>query len=161
MCVLQTLSHEKLKSNLSLIECLQQLYYGSKKDRCLFKNICEKYMSSFKIVFLSSVLPFQYYFNTMGQMLVLCNKCCHQRKKYQDLSSSLIPLLYPMVAGVTKPPYTRSSAPTGYAYTIGILERLILHLHGYLITGSSGTAVGGKGLRGPPPLEKKFVKNFY
>ncbi len=76
-------------------------------------------------------------------MLVLCNKCCHQRKKYQDLSSSLIPLLYPMVAGVTKPPYTRSSAPTGYAYTIGILERLILHLHGYLITGSSGTAVGG------------------
>jgi hypothetical protein len=66
-----------------------------------------------------------------------------------------------MVAGVTKPPYTRSSAPTGYAYTIGILERLILHLHGYLITGSSGTAVGGKGLRGPPPLEKKFVKNFY
>ncbi len=80
-------------------------------------------------------------------MLVLCNKCYHQRKKYQDLSSSLIPLLYPTVAGVTKLPYTRSSAPTGYAYTIGILERLILHLHGYLITGSSGTAVGGKGLR--------------
>ena len=79
-------------------------------------------------------------------MLVLCNKCCHQRKKYQDLSSSLIPLLYPMVAGVTKPLYTRSSASTAYAYTIGILERLILHLHGYLITGSSGTAVGGKGL---------------
>ncbi len=79
-------------------------------------------------------------------MLVLCNECCHQRKKYQDLSSSLIPLLYPIVAGVTKPPYTRSRAPTGYAYTIGILERLILHLHGYLITGSSGTAVGGKGL---------------
>ena len=103
-------------------------------------------MSSFKMVFLSSVLPFQYYFNTVGYMLVLRKQCCHQRKKYQGLASSLTPLLYSMVTGVTKPPYTRSRAPTGYAYTIGILERLILHLHGYLITGSSGTAVGGKGL---------------
>ena len=79
-------------------------------------------------------------------MLVLRNQCYHQRKKYQGLSSSLTPLLYPMVTGVTKPLYTGSRAPTGYAYTIGILERLVLHLYGYFITGSSGTAVGGKGL---------------
>ena len=80
-------------------------------------------------------------------MLVLRNQCCHQRKKYQGLSSSLATLLYPMVTGVIKPLYTKNRAPIEYVYTIGILERLILHLHGYFTTGSSETAVGGKGLK--------------
>jgi len=51
-----------------------------------------------------------------------------------------------VVIGVTNLPYARIKAAARYTYTIGVLEGLILHFHGYFITGSSGIAVGSKGL---------------
>jgi hypothetical protein len=51
-----------------------------------------------------------------------------------------------VVTGVTNLPYARIKAVARYTYTIGVLEGLILHFHGYFITGSSGVAVGGKAI---------------
>jgi hypothetical protein len=52
-----------------------------------------------------------------------------------------------MVTVVIKLSCTKGSAPDRSAHTIGILGSPILYFYGHLISDSSGTASGGKGLR--------------
>jgi hypothetical protein len=60
-----------------------------------------------------------------------------------------------MVAILIKLPCTKGSAPDQSVQTIGILGRPVLYFCGDFISGSSGSASGGKGLN-----EYFFVKNI-
>ncbi len=50
------------------------------------------------------------------------------------------------MTGVTQLTYTKHRTLERFSHIIGILEVPVLYFCGYFIDGSSGTAVGGKGL---------------
>src|SRR5689334_22893694 len=52
-----------------------------------------------------------------------------------------------MITVVIKLPCTQGSEPDRSAHTVGILGWPVLYFYGDFISGSSGTSVGGKGLR--------------
>ncbi|CAF1132625.1 unnamed protein product, partial [Didymodactylos carnosus] len=64
-----------------------------------------------------------------------------------------------MVTGVTKLLCTNERAPDRSVHTIAILESPILYSSSYLISGSSGTVVGGKGSGQKTSRFKKYRRS--
>ena len=71
----------------------------------------------------------------------------HKREKKYTFSRPSTLFFHPTITGVTKLSCTKDTALDQSGHTIGILGILLLYVDSRFITGFSGIATGGKGLK--------------